>query len=88
MAEKFGDYEFLTKLKMINGVYLSFDLDSVKESFEFFEKKSMYADIEEYGVTVAEFLERKDMLHDSIEFYRRVVDARRQIQRRDMINED
>jgi len=47
----------------------------------------MYADIEEYGVITAELLQGKEMLHDSLEFYRRVVEARRQIQRSETVNE-
>ncbi|MEC1193285.1 tetratricopeptide repeat protein, partial [Bacillus paralicheniformis] len=86
-AQKFEDQEFLTKLKMIYGLYLSFDLDAVRESFQFFSEKGMYADIEEYGVITAELLQGKEMLHDSLEFYRRVVEARRQIQRSGTVHE-
>ncbi|MED1126569.1 tetratricopeptide repeat protein [Bacillus paralicheniformis] len=86
-AQKFEDQEFLAKLKMIYGLYLSFDLDVVRESFQFFSEKGMYADIEEYGVITAELLQGKEMLNDSLEFYRRVVEARRQIQRSETVNE-
>ncbi|MFO6495573.1 MULTISPECIES: hypothetical protein [Bacillus] len=64
--KKFEDQEFLTKQKMIYGLYLSFDLDAVRETFEFFSEKGMYADIKEYGVIVDKLLQGKEMLHDSL----------------------
>ncbi|MDA1475950.1 Rap family tetratricopeptide repeat protein [Bacillus changyiensis] len=80
-AEELGDREYLTKLNLIYGLYISFDVDLLRETFNSLNKIGMYADMEEYGVVVAEFLQEKDMLRDSLEFYRKVVEAKRQIQK-------
>ncbi|MDA7026064.1 tetratricopeptide repeat protein [Bacillus sp. CLL-7-23] len=80
-AEELGDCEYLTKLNLIYGLYISFDVDLLRETFNMLNTTGMYADMEEYGVVVAEFLQEKDMLRDSLEFYRKVIEAKRQIQR-------
>ena len=81
LAEKNKNLDMLAKFDLIKGLYLSFDLDMVRESFKFFESKGKYADMEEYGLIAAELLEKKEKIRDAVEFYRITVNARRQIQR-------
>lgn len=47
----------------------------------------MYADMEDYGVIVAEVLTKREKIYDALEFYRIAYDARRQIQRSGIVNE-
>ncbi|MCY8267216.1 tetratricopeptide repeat protein, partial [Bacillus haynesii] len=81
LAEKNKNLDMLAKFDLIKGLYLSFGLDMVRESFKFFESKGKYADMEEYGLIAAELLEKKEKIRDAVEFYRITVNARRQIQR-------
>ncbi|MCY8713141.1 tetratricopeptide repeat protein [Bacillus haynesii] len=81
LAERNKNLDMLAKFDFIKGLYLSFDLDMVRESFKFFESKGKYADMEEYGLIAAELLEKKEKIRDAVEFYRITVKARRQIQR-------
>ncbi|MFN2747288.1 MULTISPECIES: Rap family tetratricopeptide repeat protein [Bacillus] len=81
LAEKNKDIDMLSKLNMVKGLYFLNDLDMVRESFKFFKETGKYADLEEYGLIAAQFLEAKDQVHDALEFYRATIDAKRQIQR-------
>ncbi|NUJ17362.1 tetratricopeptide repeat protein [Bacillus glycinifermentans] len=87
LAEKQSNLDIIAKLEMIKGLYLTYDVDMIRESFKFFKERGMYADMEEYGVVVADILERKEKLRDALEFYRIAVDARRQIQRSGLSHE-
>lgn len=87
LAKKNKNHDSLAKFKMIKGLYLSFDLDLVREAFKFFRENGMFADMEDYGVIIAKFLEKKEKVYDALEFYRNAIDARVQIQRSGMLNE-
>ncbi|PAC95867.1 Rap family tetratricopeptide repeat protein [Bacillus paralicheniformis] len=87
VAENNRNFDILAKLEMIKGLYLSFDLDLIRDSFKFFRENGMYADMEDYGVIVAEALTKREKTYDALEFYRIAYDARRQIQRSGIANE-
>lgn len=81
LAEHHQNLEIIKKLKMVKGLYLSYNLSLVKETFEFFEEKKLYPDMEWYGVLVAEYLAARKAYAEANEFYRNAIHARRQIQR-------
>ncbi|WP_326850671.1 hypothetical protein [Bacillus atrophaeus] len=81
VAKRHENQEIIEKLKLIKGLYLSYDLNILRETFKFFKKKSLYGDMEEYAVAVAEFLTNKEKRHEAVEFYQMAIEARRQIQR-------
>ncbi|MCY7911121.1 tetratricopeptide repeat protein [Bacillus inaquosorum] len=87
VAKRHDNKEILEKLKLIKGLYLSYDLNVVREAFKFFKDKSMYADMEEYAVAVAELLNNREKVHEAVEFYRTAIEARRQIQRGSHLDE-
>ncbi|MEC2266551.1 tetratricopeptide repeat protein [Bacillus subtilis] len=86
-ALKCNDKIVLAKLKMVKGLYLSNDLDLVRETFQFFEETSMYPDMEWYGVYVGDYLSTKNELKGANEFYRKAIDARIKIQRGELLHE-
>ncbi|MED1125488.1 tetratricopeptide repeat protein [Bacillus atrophaeus] len=81
VAKRHENQEIIEKLKLIKGLYLSYDLNILRETFKFFKEKSLYGDMEEYAVAVAEFLTNKEKRHEAVEFYQMAIEARRQIQR-------
>ncbi|MED1741059.1 tetratricopeptide repeat protein [Bacillus swezeyi] len=87
LAEQNDNHEIVEKLKMTKGLYLSYDLNLVKETFEFFKEKRLYPDLEWYGVLVAEFLADRKEYAEANTFYRFAIFARRQIQRGELLNE-
>ncbi|KDN91167.1 tetratricopeptide repeat protein (plasmid) [Bacillus velezensis] len=87
VAKRHNNKEIIEKLKLIKGLYLSYDLNVVREAFKFFDDKNMYADMEEYAVAVAELLNNKKEVNDAVEFYRTAIEARRQIQRGSHLDE-
>ncbi|MCY8087234.1 tetratricopeptide repeat protein [Bacillus sonorensis] len=87
IAKKCDDKVILAKLKMVKGLYLSRDLDLIRETFEFFKETQMYPDMEWYGVCVGDHLTNQKELKGANEFYRRAIDARIQIQRGELVHE-
>ncbi|AVB11397.1 RapH N-terminal domain-containing protein [Bacillus velezensis] len=86
LAESNGNEVVMEKLKMVKGLFLSDDLDLVRETFQFFKKnKSLYPDMESYAISVAELLARKKDSWGAIEFYRLANEARIQIKRGESI---
>lgn len=88
LAEKYDNRDIIEKLKLVKGLYLSYDLDIVRETFEFFKSRSMYADMEEYAIAVADLLTGREEIQAANEFYRIAIEARRQIQRGEQLHED
>ncbi|WP_327820562.1 tetratricopeptide repeat protein [Bacillus mojavensis] len=87
IAERHNNQEVAEKLKLVKGLYLSFDLQTLREVFEFFREKNLYGDMEEYAVAVADFLTNKEKRHDAVDFYQLAIEARKQIQRGKHLNE-
>ncbi|WP_241211384.1 tetratricopeptide repeat protein [Bacillus atrophaeus] len=81
VAYRHKNQEVIEKLKLVKGMYLSFDLNILKEVFKFFKEKCFYGDMEEYAVAVAEFLTKRMERHEAVDFYQMAIEARRQIQR-------
>ncbi|OEI73142.1 hypothetical protein BG616_02520 [Bacillus subtilis] len=75
------EIELVEENQLVKGLYLSNDLDLVRETFQFFEETSMYPDMEWYGVYVGDYLSTKNELKGANEFYRKAIDARIKIQR-------
>ncbi|MGG3102055.1 tetratricopeptide repeat protein [Bacillus velezensis] len=88
LAQRHNNQEVIEKLKLVKGMYLSFDLNTLKEVFKFFKAKSMYGDMEEYAVAVAEFLTKKEERHAAVDFYQMAIEARKYIQRGKHLNEE
>ena len=70
---------------MVKGLFLDYDLDLVRKTFEFFKERGIYPDMESYGVSVADFLTGKQDAWGAVEFYRLANEARRQIKRGEAI---
>ncbi|MFN2747238.1 MULTISPECIES: response regulator aspartate phosphatase [unclassified Bacillus (in: firmicutes)] len=87
LAKQYENNEIIEKFKMVKGLYLSNDLDMVKETFQFFEKTKMYPDMEWYSILVAELLSSREKYEEAGEYYRKAIAARRQIQRGELLNE-
>ncbi|MEC3619277.1 tetratricopeptide repeat protein [Bacillus subtilis] len=87
VAARHNNQEVTEKLKLVKGLYLSFDLQTLREVFKFFKKKNLYGDMEEYAVAVADFLTNKEDRHDAVDFYQMAIEARKQIQRGKHLNE-
>ncbi|MGG1243715.1 tetratricopeptide repeat protein [Bacillus cabrialesii] len=87
VAARHNNQEVTEKLKLVKGLYLSFDLQTLREVFKFFEEKNLYGDMEEYAVAVADFLTNKEDRHDAVDFYQMAIEARKQIQRGKHLNE-
>ncbi|RPK07153.1 hypothetical protein BSBH6_00776 [Bacillus subtilis] len=85
VAARHNNQEVTEKLKLVKGLYLSFDLQTLREVFKFFEEKNLYGDMEEYAV--ADFLTNKEDRHDAVDFYQMAIEARKQIQRGKHLNE-
>ncbi|MCY8472468.1 tetratricopeptide repeat protein [Bacillus halotolerans] len=66
VAARHNNQEVTEKLKLVKGLYLSFDLQTLREVFKFFEEKNLYGDMEEYAV--ADFLTNKEDRHDAVDF--------------------
>ncbi|GLI90653.1 tetratricopeptide repeat protein [Bacillus subtilis] len=81
LAHRHNNQEIIEKLKLVKGMYLSFDLNTLKEVFKFFKAKCMFGDMEEYAISVAEFLTKKGERHAAVDFYEIAIEARKQIQR-------
>ncbi|QIW79438.1 tetratricopeptide repeat protein [Bacillus tequilensis] len=87
VAARHNNREVTEKLKLVKGLYLSFDLQTLREVFKFFKEKNLYGDMEEYAVAVADFLTNKQDRHDAVDFYQMAIEARKQIQRGKHLNE-
>ncbi|PJZ00041.1 tetratricopeptide repeat-containing protein [Bacillus vallismortis] len=87
VAFRHNNQEVTEKLKLVKGLYLSFDLQTLREMFKFFKDKNLYGDMEEYAVAVADFLTNKEDRHDAVDFYQMAIEARKQIQRGKHLNE-
>lgn len=87
VAARHNNQEVTEKLKLVKGLYLSFDLQTLREAFKFFKEKNLYGDMEEYAVAVADFLTNKEDRHDAVDFYQMAIEARKQIQRGKHLNE-
>ncbi|MEY8819382.1 hypothetical protein AB7C35_09080 [Bacillus subtilis] len=87
VAARHNNQEVTEKLKLVKGLYLSFDLQILREVFKFFKEKNLYGDMEEYAVAVADFLTNKEDRHDAVDFYQMAIEARKQIQRGKHLNE-
>ncbi|MEM5021209.1 tetratricopeptide repeat protein [Bacillus subtilis] len=87
VAARHNNQEVTEKLKLVKGLYLSFDLQTLREVFKFFKEKNLYGDMEEYAVAVADFLTNKEDRHDAVDFYQMAIEARKQIQRGKHLNE-
>nr|WGD63506.1 tetratricopeptide repeat protein [Bacillus subtilis] len=87
VVARHNNQEVTEKLKLVKGLYLSFDLQTLREVFKFFEEKNLYGDMEEYAVAVADFLTNKEDRHDAVDFYQMAIEARKQIQRGKHLNE-
>ncbi|SPT93115.1 response regulator aspartate phosphatase [Bacillus tequilensis] len=87
VAARHNNREVTEKLKLVKGLYLSFDLQTLREVFKFFKEKNLYGDMEEYAVAVADFLTNKEDRHDAVDFYQMAIEARKQIQRGKHLNE-
>ncbi|MDA1474985.1 Rap family tetratricopeptide repeat protein [Bacillus changyiensis] len=88
LARKYEKFDDFAKLELLKGLYFDYDMDLLRKSFKFFKEKGMYADMEEYSVLAAETLAEKEKVHDSIEFYRVSVEARRLIKRSGIIHHE
>ncbi|MCY8533231.1 tetratricopeptide repeat protein [Bacillus vallismortis] len=86
VASRHNNQEVTEKLKLVKGLYLSFDLQTLREVFKFFKDKNLYGDMEEYAVAVADFLTNKEDRHDAVDFYQMAIEARKQIQRGKHLN--
>ncbi|TYS07745.1 tetratricopeptide repeat protein [Bacillus subtilis] len=87
VASRHNNQEVAEKLKLVKGLYLSFDLQTLREVFKFFKDKNLYGDMEEYAVAVADFLTNKEDRHDAVDFYQMAIEARKQIQRGKHLND-
>lgn len=87
LAKQCREETVLEKLKMVKGLYLSPNLDLLRETFQYFEKTNMYPDMEWYGVFIGDFLSSKRELMGANEFYRKAIDARIKIQRGELLLE-
>lgn len=89
VAARHINQEVTEKLKLVKGLYLPFDLQTLREVFKFFKDKNLYGDMEEYAfaVAVADFLTTKEDRHDAVDFYQMAIEARKQIQRGKHLNE-
>nr|WP_223827865.1 hypothetical protein [Bacillus atrophaeus] len=85
VAARHNNQKVTEKLKLVKGLYLSFDLQTLREVFKFFEEKNLYGDMEEYAV--ADFLTNKEDRYDAVDFYQMAIEARKQIQRGKHLNE-
>ncbi|CAI6250194.1 Rap phosphatase [Bacillus subtilis] len=77
VAARHNNQEVTEKLKLVKGLYLSFDLQTLREVFKFFKEKNLYDDMEEYAVAVAvaDFLTNKEDRHDAVDFYQMAIEA-------------
>ncbi|MGI6832557.1 Rap family tetratricopeptide repeat protein [Bacillus paralicheniformis] len=87
LAQQNNIAETLATLKIVKGIYLDSDLDLVREAFEFFEEKKLYPDMEWYGVCIGDTLTEQGEIRGANEFYRKAIEARKQIRRGDFLNE-
>ena len=87
LAKQCREETVLEKLKMVKGLYLSPNLDLLRETVQYFEKTNMYPDMEWYGVFIGDFLSSKRELMGANEFYRKAIDARIKIQRGELLLE-
>ncbi|CAI6330980.1 response regulator aspartate phosphatase [Bacillus subtilis] len=88
IAELHNNEVIYKKLNMVKGLFLSFDLSLVRKTFEFFRERKMYPDMEEYGISVADFLTEKQEILGANEFYRWANEGRKQIKRGEVLYEN
>lgn len=83
------DYEYQAKFKLLKGLYFSNeDVSLINEALDYFESKKLFADIEEYAKEVADFFYQKGKSSLANEYYRKVITARNEIRRGEIIHEE
>ncbi|MED1741085.1 tetratricopeptide repeat protein [Bacillus swezeyi] len=88
IAKKNNIRDIFETLKIIKGIYLKYDLEIVRDAFEFFEEKKMYPDMEWYGISIGDSLSQREEILAANEFYRKAIEARKQIQRGEILDEN
>lgn len=80
--------EYIAKFNLLRGLYLNQDcFDLIDAAFEFLESNEMYGDIDEFAFEVGEVLLKRGEVARSSKYYQKVVMAKKQIQKGEMINE-
>ncbi|MCY8504905.1 Rap family tetratricopeptide repeat protein [Bacillus atrophaeus] len=83
------DYEYQAKFKLLKGLYFSNeDVSLINEALDYFESKKLFADIEEYAKEVADFFYQKGKSSLANEYYRKVIAARNEIRKGEIIHEE
>ncbi|NPC91650.1 tetratricopeptide repeat protein [Bacillus sp. WMMC1349] len=82
---KLHDKIYETLLHILKKIY--FDHDSIDEEFKYLKNKELYVDIEELALDAAEYYNEIGNLEQSIQFYRKAIQARNQIKRGVVFNE-
>ncbi|MCY8486363.1 tetratricopeptide repeat protein [Bacillus atrophaeus] len=83
------DYEYQAKFKLLKGLYFSNeDVSLINEALDYFESKKLFADIEEYAKEVADFFYQKGKSLLANEYYRKVIAARNEIRKGEIIHEE
>ncbi|MEK4313897.1 Rap family tetratricopeptide repeat protein [Bacillus sp. FSL P4-0334] len=89
IAMRNNDYEYQAKFKLLKGLYFSDeDVSLINEALDYFQSKKLFADIEEYAHEVAEFYYEKGNSSLSNEYYRKVIAARNEIRKGEIIHEE
>ncbi|WP_458117770.1 response regulator aspartate phosphatase [Bacillus sp. PK6-026] len=80
--------EYIAKFNLLRGLYLNQDcFDLIDAAFDFLESNEMYGDIDEFAFEVGEVLLKRGEVARSSKYYQKVVMAKKQIQKGEMINE-
>ncbi|MEC1900726.1 Rap family tetratricopeptide repeat protein [Bacillus atrophaeus] len=83
------DNEYQAKFKLLKGLYFSNeDVSLINEALDYFESKKLFADIEEYAKEVADFFYQKGKSSLANEYYRKVIAARNEIRKGEIIHEE
>jgi len=88
LALKTDNSEYIAKFNLLRGLYLSEECyDLIDEAFDFFESREMFGDIDEFAFEVGEVLLKRGDIARSSKYYKRVVAARKEIQKGELISE-
>ncbi|POO77859.1 tetratricopeptide repeat protein [Bacillus sp. MBGLi97] len=80
--------KYIAKFNLLRGLYLNHDcFDLIDAAFDFLESNEMYGDIDEFAFEVGEVLLKRGEVARSSKYYQKVVMAKKQIQKGEMINE-
>ncbi len=89
IADKSDDKEYSAKFKILEGLFFSDgETQLIKNAFSYLASRKMFADVENFSIEVADYFHEQGNLMLSNEYYRMSIEARREIKKGEIIDEN